>query len=89
MEAKALLAMWPRDSTALACQYWVQTRLVLHPLPLSSESLAEASWISFPLCFPSLDSCLRMRGWAPQLAGVLLLQTRYEAWTLQPTTRED
>lgn len=37
---------------------------VLHPLPLSSESLAEISRISFPLWFPSLDSCSCRRGWA-------------------------
>lgn len=52
--------MGPRDSTALACQHWVQARPVLHPLPLSSESLSEVSWISFPLWFSSLDSCLCM-----------------------------
>lgn len=63
MEAKALLAIGPRDSTALACQHWVQARPVLHPLPLSSESLAEVSWISFPLWFPAwIHVCARGTG---------------------------
>lgn len=46
--------------------------------------MAEISRISFPLCFPSLDSCSCRRGQAPELAGALLLQTRSEAWASQP-----